>query len=255
MVSHGLQPPRAVALPLVVAVAAAALGAAALALALSPAAAPPLSLAARPAAVTRRTALRGARPEWGPAGLDRPSPLAPANHRVAYPADEILVDTRDSPLAAAMALPVVLLGAVVSGLLWAWRRSPNPDPEFASAAFVGFHHDLPSAHSPRRSTALGLFGWGKDNNNKEEDEEYIPGFRRSGETMEDVKARRKIVSQYMRKTLPPEQMAKIKKANEAKARALSKEGVTGGIPIPLPSFGIPEFDGGERFDLRGKYVD
>lgn len=63
------------ALGAVAAVAAAALGAAALALALSPAAAPPLSLAARPAAVTRRTALRGARPEWGPAGLDRPSPL------------------------------------------------------------------------------------------------------------------------------------------------------------------------------------
>ena len=29
----------------------------------------------------------------------------------------------------------------------------------------------------------------------------------------------------------------------------------GGIPLPMASFGMPEFDGGERFDLKGPYVD
>lgn len=52
-----------------------------------------------------------------------------------------------------------------------------------------------------------------------------------------------------------EETAAIKERNRKKAAALSKEAVTGGIPLPMASFGMPEFDGGERFDLKGPYVD
>ena len=46
----------------------------------------------------------------------------------------------------------------------------------------------------------------------------------------------------------------IQKQNTKLTNALSKEAVKGGIPFPMASFGMPEFDGGERFDLS-PYAD
>jgi len=80
--------------------------------------------------------------------------------------------------------------------------------------------------------------------------------RRSGANLsKEVNERRAKVSRYINKKLPAAEQAKIDAENRRKANALSKEAVKGGIPLPMASFGMPEFDGGERFDLRGKYVD
>ena len=45
--------------------------------------------------------------------------------------------------------------------------------------------------------------------------------------------------------------------NREKANALSKEAFKGKgfLPIPGMAIGMPEFDGGERFDLRAPYAD
>ena len=80
--------------------------------------------------------------------------------------------------------------------------------------------------------------------------------RRSGANLgKEVAARRAKVSRFVNKKLPEQEMRLIEKKNRDKANALSKEAIKGGIPLPMASFGMPEFDGGERFDLRGKYVD
>ena len=80
--------------------------------------------------------------------------------------------------------------------------------------------------------------------------------RRSGANLgKEVAARRAKVSRFVNKKLPAAEQKAIEAKNRAKANALSKEAVTGGIPLPMISLGMPEFDGGERFDLRGKYVD
>jgi hypothetical protein len=80
--------------------------------------------------------------------------------------------------------------------------------------------------------------------------------RRSGANLsKEVNERRAKVSRYINKKLPAAEQAKIDAENRRKANALSKEAIKGGIPLPMASFGMPEFDGGERFDLRGKYVD
>ena len=43
---------------------------------------------------------------------------------------------------------------------------------------------------------------------------------------------------------------------EGKIKEIGYEDVpTGGIPMPMPSFGIPRFDNGERFDLRLPHVE
>mmetsp|Transcript_15609 Transcript_15609/g.33832 ORF Transcript_15609/g.33832 Transcript_15609/m.33832 type:complete len:86 (+) Transcript_15609:461-718(+) len=59
----------------------------------------------------------------------------------------------------------------------------------------------------------------------------------------------------MNKSLSADEMKNINDKNKKKAAALSKEAMKGGIPLPMASFGMPEFDGGERFDLRAKYTD
>ena len=80
--------------------------------------------------------------------------------------------------------------------------------------------------------------------------------RRSGANLgKEVAARRAKVSRFVNKKLPSAEQKAIEERNRKKANALSKEAVKGGIPLPMASFGMPEFDGGERFDLRGKYVD
>ena len=108
---------------------------------------------------------------------------------------------------------------------------------------------------------VGPFEWLQ--NNKDiggrdttfEAQQEILRKRRSGANLgKEVAARRAKVSRFVNKKLPSAEQKAIEEKSK-KANALSKEAVKGGIPLPMASFGMPEFDGGERFDLRGKYVD
>jgi len=108
----------------------------------------------------------------------------------------------------------------------------------------------------------GPFGWLENNKDVEgRDEQWeiqqeMLRARRGGKAIdENVTERRKKVSKYMNNTMDAEEKAEIDAKNREAAAALSKEAVKGGIPLPMASFGMPEFDGGERFDLRGPYVE
>jgi hypothetical protein len=124
----------------------------------------------------------------------------------------------------------------------------------------------PSGAPARRARAVvpraGPFDFLKNNKDTEgidpmfAQQQEILRKRRSGANLtKEVNARRANVSRFLNKKLPAAEQKKIEEKNRAKANALSKEAVKGGIPLPMASFGMPEFDGGERFDLRGKYVD
>ena len=118
--------------------------------------------------------------------------------------------------------------------------------------------------SSRRPLAVTA-GW--FNNNKDtagrdpmfEQQQEILRLRRKGSNLEsEVSKRRAKVSGFMKGTLAKEEMKEIKEKNEAKANELSKEafkGKKGFLSLPMASFGMPEFDGGERFDLRAPYAD
>lgn len=91
-----------------------------------------------------------------------------------------------------------------------------------------------------------------------EKQQEILRKRRSGNNVEsEVSERRKKVSGFMKGTLAKEETEAIKKKNREAANALSKEAFKGKgfLPIPGMSIGMPEFDGGERFDLRAPYAD
>mmetsp|Transcript_41291 Transcript_41291/g.78937 ORF Transcript_41291/g.78937 Transcript_41291/m.78937 type:complete len:185 (+) Transcript_41291:100-654(+) len=115
--------------------------------------------------------------------------------------------------------------------------------------------------SQLKVTAKGLFGWLENNKDREgRDEQWelqqqILRARRTGKNFNDPMERRTKVSKFMNGTLDKEETNLIKEKNRKAAAALSKEAVKGGIPLPMASFGMPEFDGGERFDLKGPYVD
>ena len=72
--------------------------------------------------------------------------------------------------------------------------------------------------------------------------------KKGAQRAQQVKERRAKVSRKMRGI-----------DKEEKPKAKSKKPLYDeperSIPIPMASFGIPEFDGGERFDLKGPYVD
>ena len=105
----------------------------------------------------------------------------------------------------------------------------------------------------------GWFSNNKDVEGREESwkrqQEILAKRRKGGRIDEEANKRRAKVSGFMKKTLSKKEMNAIKKQNTKAANALSKEAVKGGIPFPMASFGMPEFDGGERFDLRGPYAD
>ena len=63
-----------------------------------------------------------------------------------------------------------------------------------------------------------------------------------------VKDRRNKVAGFINNKLSKKEMDAIKKKNEDKAKALSKEAFQGKgfLPLPMASFGMPEFDAGER---------
>mmetsp|Transcript_6975 Transcript_6975/g.12056 ORF Transcript_6975/g.12056 Transcript_6975/m.12056 type:complete len:182 (-) Transcript_6975:415-960(-) len=119
---------------------------------------------------------------------------------------------------------------------------------------------------PRRKahldvTSKGLFGWLENNKDRDgRDEQWeiqqeMLKARKGGVNFDKVNERRQKVSKYLNKSLSKEEMKEIDDKNRKAANALSKEAMKGGIPLPMASFGMPEFDGGERFDLRAKYVD
>ena len=72
---------------------------------------------------------------------------------------------------------------------------------------------------------------------------------KGGGLSEEVKARRAAASAAMR--------SKAKSKTKIDKDYYKKRGEekSNSIPIPMASFGMPEFDGGERFDLKGPYCD
>ena len=76
--------------------------------------------------------------------------------------------------------------------------------------------------------------------------------KRKSQAREDaVRKRRAKVSRVMRGLEKEEE----KKKKKEKAKKPLYDEPKNSIPIPLASFGIPEYDGGERFDLKGPYCD
>ena len=110
-------------------------------------------------------------------------------------------------------------------------------------------------------TAMGWFDNNKDVDGRDvmwEKQQEILRKRRGGNNVEsEVSARRKKVSGFMKGTLEKGETEAINKKNRAAANALSKEAFKGKgfLPFPGMSIGMPEFDGGERFDLRAPYAD
>lgn len=117
------------------------------------------------------------------------------------------------------------------------------------------------------SPCKALFGWGKSDKERqksakelEREEEYrrqqeVLARRKNNSWQKEVKDRRARVTRYMKdpefkKVIDEENRKKFleKKAAEAPEPKF-------GIIIPLIPIGMPEYDGGERFDLRLPYVD
>ena len=113
--------------------------------------------------------------------------------------------------------------------------------------------------STLKTNAGGWFQNNKDVDGRDEtfkrQQEILAKRRKGGRIDEEANKRRAKVSGFMKKTLSKKEMDEIKTENTKAANALSKEAVKGGIPFPMASFGMPEFDGGERFDLRGPYAE
>jgi len=113
--------------------------------------------------------------------------------------------------------------------------------------------------STLKTNAGGWFQNNKDVDGRDEtfkrQQEILAKRRKGGRIDEEANKRRAKVSGFMKKTLSKKEMEEIKTENTKAANALSKEAVKGGIPFPMASFGMPEFDGGERFDLRGPYAE
>jgi len=117
----------------------------------------------------------------------------------------------------------------------------------------------------RARPCKALFGWGEKTGQKsakelEREEEYrrqqeVLARRKNNSWQKEVKDRRARVTRYMKdpdfkKVIDEENRKKFleKKAAEAPEPKF-------GIIIPLIPIGMPEYDGGERFDLRLPYVD
>ena len=112
-------------------------------------------------------------------------------------------------------------------------------------------------------TTNALFGglFGKDDEKEREKEEQyraqqeVLNRRKSNSWQKGVKERRQKASRYLN---DPEFKKQCDEENRKKF--LAKKAEEGpepkfGIIIPIIPVGIPEYDGGERFDLRLPYVD
>ena len=116
----------------------------------------------------------------------------------------------------------------------------------------------------RLAPTQALFGFGKKREKtwrEVEREEQIAiqqevlARRKTNSWQKDVQERRAKASKYLndpefKKVCDAENRAKFKAA-----RALEEPEPKFGIIIPIIPVGLPEYDGGERFDLRLPYVD
>lgn len=119
--------------------------------------------------------------------------------------------------------------------------------------------------NPRVSNLVVRAGWFDNNKDVdgrdpmyEQQQEILRRRRKGGNLESEVSKRRAKVSGFMKGTLAKEEMDAIKAKNKAKADDLAKEafkGQKGWISLPGMAIGMPEFDGGERFDLRAPYAD
>ncbi|KAI8101050.1 hypothetical protein M9434_005430 [Picochlorum sp. BPE23] len=127
----------------------------------------------------------------------------------------------------------------------------------------------PSIHRSRLSRVgvvpFALFGFGNNEEKKEREREKEAQFRAQQEILarrknnswqQGVKERRAKASRYMQ---DPEFKKQCDEENRKKF--LAKKEAEGPEPkgfafiVPIAPFGMPEYDGGERFDLRLPYVD
>lgn len=116
-------------------------------------------------------------------------------------------------------------------------------------------------HRANPAPTQALFGFGKDKEKDlDKEEQYraqqeVLSRRRNNSWQGEVKERRAKASRYLN---DPEYKKKCDEENRAKFKAQREaEGPEPkfGIIIPMAPFGMPEYDGGERFDLRLPYVD
>jgi hypothetical protein len=116
----------------------------------------------------------------------------------------------------------------------------------------------------RLAPTQALFGFGKKKEKtwreiaREEQiaiQQEVLARRKNDSWQKDVKERRAKASKYLndpefKKICDAENRAKFKAAREAEGPEPKF-----GIIIPIIPVGLPEYDGGERFDLRLPYVD
>ena len=122
-----------------------------------------------------------------------------------------------------------------------------------------------NASRGRDLAAITRAGWFENDKDKagrdttwEAQQEILRKRRRGVNVESEISSRRKKVSGFLKGTLSKEETEAINKKNRDKANELSKEafkGQKGWISIPGMAICMPEFDGGERFDLRGPYAD
>uniref|UniRef100_A0A7S1WYS6 Uncharacterized protein n=1 Tax=Tetraselmis chuii TaxID=63592 RepID=A0A7S1WYS6_9CHLO len=134
-------------------------------------------------------------------------------------------------------------------------------PRFRSCAKLRSCSGCRRAAADRRagvSVRAGLFDMFKESPEEKarkeaefQQQQEVLARRRSGQWKQDVEARRANVTRYN-----TDEDYKKQVDEEKRARAPKQEDPPlGSIIIPLAPFGMPEYDLGERFDLKGPYVD
>ena len=128
------------------------------------------------------------------------------------------------------------------------------------------HFTARKAVQPRSVRTQALFGFGKKKNSEktewelEKEEQYrvqqeVLARRKGNSWQKDVTERRARASRYLNdpafKKICDEENRQKFLAQKAEEEAEPRFGII----IPMAPFGMPEYDGGERFDLRLPYVD
>eukprot|EP00891_Asterochloris_glomerata_P003594 jgi/Astpho2/3594/Aster-x1158 len=81
--------------------------------------------------------------------------------------------------------------------------------------------------------------------------------RRDGSWQQKVKDRRALASKYIRDPAYKKQVDDERREQKKRDKLARGEEERSGFRfiVPIAPFGLPEYDEGERFDLRGGYVD
>eukprot|EP00963_Diacronema_lutheri_P010509 scaffold1060_cov385-Pavlova_lutheri.AAC.27 len=111
----------------------------------------------------------------------------------------------------------------------------------------------PFARVGVRTTSSWFDGGREKKEKKEKTFKEVMGPR--GEGLRKAQERRKQVSRFMQGKMTPEELEEKKRKDEERAKKAMDDPPLGSIIIPIAPFGMPEFDGGERFDLKGPYCD